>query len=184
MALSIVADPGTRGYCLTILPERPSATATSVTMAVRMSVRKKDWVFCEKLDQQVAPWPVMGNTWLFAVPAPPAPSVLRSNVEKPMPASVARTAFLPGMRDIEKGRRPPCAGGLAVNRERAVVRDVPRTRVGGTPLTETSSLFESSLKKMSDTDSGGPVGGVVCGRLIERAVGSATPRREEGERLS
>src|SRR5258706_16010949 len=153
MALSIVADPGTRGYCLMILPERSSAMATSVTISVRTSVRKKDVVFCEKLDQQVAPWPSMGKTWLFAVPS--APMVLRSNVEKPMPASAARTAFFPGMMDIEKGRRPPCAGGLAVKlAERdpssATSQLATNPGVGGTPLTEKSSFFESSLKRKSD----------------------------------
>jgi hypothetical protein len=74
-----------------------------------------------------------------------------------------------------EGKRPPCAGGLAVKlaeREPSSATSQLATNpgVGGTPLTETSSFFESSLKRMSETVPGGPVGGVVWGSWRERLV--------------
>ena len=80
------------------------STATSVIFDVRMSEVKNVFVRLEKSDQHVAPWPWIGVTLVVAGWLAPCAKL---NVSTPTPASVARTAFVPGIKVIENGKTPP-----------------------------------------------------------------------------
>ena len=91
----------------------------------------------------------------------------KSNVAKPIPASVAKKAScLPGMSDNENGRRPPAEGVALVKSGESVPSEetshvARKPGVGGTPLTETVRREPSALKMTSERVIGGPLGGVV-----------------------
>jgi hypothetical protein len=172
MPLSMVEELAANGYCLTTLPERSSAMATSVTVEVPTSVRKKVPVLLERELQQTAFWPSTGMICEGA-----SMSVWeKSKVENPTPASVARTASLPGMSDMEKGRRPPFPGVDFLNSSESepsaqlTSQVAMKPGVGGRPLTEAWSLVPSSEKRRSETEPAGPVAGVVWLRPSERTV--------------
>ena len=80
--------------------------------------------------------------------------VEKSKISKPMPASVARMAFLPLMLVREKGRRPPEGAPILVKSdERLPSLETSQTArkpgsAGGVPLTEATNLSPASLKMM------------------------------------
>lgn len=91
-----------------------------------------------KLDQQVADCPSIGTTDESLDPE------LKSKISNPTPASVARRAFVPSIKVIEKGRSPPSAGATELKSSDSDPSDATSQTarnpgVGGIPFTETNN---------------------------------------------
>ena len=93
-----------------------------------------------KLLQHVAFCPLIGTMLLDALLP-----CLKSKISNPTPASVASTAFFPGMTVMENGRRPGAAGVTFVKSLESAplfgstFHTAINPGVGGTPLTEARS---------------------------------------------
>lgn len=106
----------------TTLPFKLESTATSVTVEVKISVRKNEPVFLDKDDQHVAPCPAIGiadvafalkveleSAVEFEAPLVNVELTLadgemaRLKVVAPTAGSVAKRAFFPGISVIENG---------------------------------------------------------------------------------
>lgn len=96
-------------------------------------------------------------------------------MSKPTPASVARTAFFPGMTVIENGKRPPFPGAISLkllerDPSAATSQTARKPGLGGTPLMEAINDLPSSEKMTWLAEPAGPEGGVVWFKPMERRV--------------